>query len=149
MRAVVQRISSASVKIDGETVGRCKKGQLILLAVAPNDTVSEATWLAKKLAGLRIFTDDKGKMNLSMLDINGEALVISQFTLYGNCRKGRRPSFVGSGPPEMASRLYDKFCDLLEAEGVHVDRGVFAANMEVSLVNDGPVTLIIDTPEVS
>ena len=142
-------MSSASVAIDGETVGRCEEGQLVLLAVAPKDTVREATWLAKKIAGLRMFTDDSGKMNHSMIDINGGALVISQFTLYGNCRKGRRPSFVGSGPPEMASRLYDQFCDLLEAEGVHVERGVFAANMEVSLVNDGPVTLIIDTPEVS
>ena len=142
-------MSSASVAIDGETVGRCEEGQLVLLTVAPKDTVREATWLAKKIAGLRMFTDDSGKMNHSMIDINGGALVISQFTLYGNCRKGRRPSFVGSGPPEMASRLYDQFCDLLEAEGVHVERGVFAANMEVSLVNDGPVTLIIDTPEVS
>jgi len=142
-------VSSASVAIDGETVGSCKKGQLVLLAVAPNDTVREALWLAKKIAGLRIFTDESGKMNHSMIDINGEALVISQFTLYGNCRKGRRPSFAGSGPPDMASRLYDKFCDLLELEGVHVERGVFAANMEVSLVNNGPVTIIIDTPEVN
>ncbi len=147
MRAVVQRVSSAAVVIDGETVGRCGQGQLILLAVAHEDTEKEAEWLAKKLAVLRIFTDDEGKMNNSMIDIHGEALVISQFTLYGNCKKGRRPSFVGSGPPEMASRLYDKFCDLLEAEGVHVERGVFAADMAVSLVNDGPVTLIIDTPE--
>jgi D-tyrosyl-tRNA(Tyr) deacylase len=118
-----------------------------LLAVAHDDTPKEAAWLAKKLAGLRIFTDENGKMNNSMLDIHGEALVISQFTLYGNCKKGRRPSFVGSGPPEMASRLYDNFCDLLAAEGVHVERGVFAADMAVSLVNDGPVTLILDTPE--
>lgn len=149
MRAVVQRVSAASVKIDGETVGRCSKGQLVLLAVAQNDTDKEAAWLAKKIAGLRIFTDDSGKMNRGLTDINGEALVISQFTLYGNCRKGRRPSFVGAGHPELASRLYDKFCELLKAEGVHVEKGVFAADMSVSLVNDGPVTLIIDTPEVA
>lgn len=147
MRAVVQRVDSASVAIDGETVGRCQKGQLVLLAVGPSDTDREASWLAKKIAGLRIFADENGKMNNSMIDIQAGALVIPQFTLYGDCRKGRRPSFLGSAPPEMASRLYDKFCDLLQGEGVHVERGVFAANMMVSLVNDGPVTLIIDTPE--
>jgi len=146
MRAVLQRVSSASVDVDGATVGRCGAGLLILLGVAPEDDEKAARWLARKLAGLRIFPDDDGKMNRSVVDVGGEALVISQFTLYGDCRKGRRPSFVKSAPPSLAEPLYERFCDLLAEEGLPVERGIFAADMKVSLLNDGPVTLIIDTP---
>ncbi|MCB9762218.1 MAG: D-tyrosyl-tRNA(Tyr) deacylase [Alphaproteobacteria bacterium] len=146
MRAVVQRVREASVSVDGEVVGRCGRGLLILLAVASGDDEAAAGWMARKLAGLRIFPDDAGKMNLGLTDVSGEALVVSQFTLYGDCRKGRRPSFVGSAPPELADPLYQRFCALLGALGVPVQRGVFAADMQVSLVNDGPVTLIVDTP---
>jgi D-tyrosyl-tRNA(Tyr) deacylase len=119
---------------------------LVLLAVTHQDTEQDAQWLAQKLAGLRIFQDSAGKMNLSLLDIGGEALVVSQFTLYGSTRKGRRPSFVASARPEQAEPLYELFCDLLAAQGPPVSRGVFGAMMSVSLVNDGPVTLIVDTP---
>jgi len=146
MRAVLQRVSSASVDVDGETVGRCGPGLLILLGVAPEDDEKAARWLARKLAGLRIFPDDDGKMNRSVLDAGGGALVISQFTLYGDCRKGRRPSFVKSAHPSLAEPMYERFCELLAEEGLPVERGIFAADMKVSLLNDGPVTLIIDTP---
>lgn len=146
MRAVVQRVSGAQVEVDDNPVGRCGKGLLVLLAVGPDDTDEQARWLARKLAGLRIFPDELGKMNLGLVDVGGEALVISQFTLYGDCRKGRRPSFVRSAGPELAKPLYERFCELLEAEGVPTARGIFAADMQVSLVNDGPVTLIVDTP---
>ena len=146
MRALIQRVAHASVVVDGAEVGRCDKGVLVLLGVAPNDTEDQARWLARKVAGLRIFSDDDGKMNLGLTDIGGDALVISQFTLYGDCRKGRRPSFVGSARPEQAAPLYERFCELLAAEGVPTQRGIFAADMKVSLMNDGPVTLIVDTP---
>ena len=148
MRAVVQRVAHASVVVDGEEVGRCSTGLLVLLAVAPSDRVSDATWLAKKIAGLRIFPDENHHMNRSMTDVQGEALVISQFTLYGDCRKGRRPSFIRSAPPDHAEPLYQHFCDALAAEGVPTSRGVFGADMKVSLLNDGPVTLVVDTPPV-
>ena len=146
MRALIQRVAHASVVVDGAEVGRCGKGLLVLLGVAPNDTEDQARWLARKVSGLRIFSDDAGKMNLGLAEIGGEALVISQFTLYGDCRKGRRPSFVRSARPERAEPLYVRFCELLAAEGVPTQRGIFAADMKVRLVNDGPVTLIVDTP---
>ncbi|MCB9746261.1 MAG: D-tyrosyl-tRNA(Tyr) deacylase [Alphaproteobacteria bacterium] len=146
MRAVVQRVRHASVVVDGEEVGACGAGLLILLGVTQGDDEAKAAWLAKKLAGLRIFQDEAGKMNLGLTDIGGEALVVSQFTLYGDCRKGRRPSFVGAAHPSLAEPLYERFCALLEAEGVPVGRGVFGGDMKVSLLNDGPVTLIVDTP---
>ncbi len=146
MRALIQRVSGASVAVGGEVVGRCGVGLLVLLGVAPSDTETEALWLARKLAGLRIFPDDEGKMNRSVAEVGGGALVISQFTLYGDCRKGRRPSFVRSAHPDLAEPLYERFCELLAAEGLGVERGVFGAHMDVSLVNDGPVTLIIDSP---
>ncbi len=127
-------------------VGACGPGVLILLAVTHDDTRKEADWLARKLAGMRIFPDETGKMNLSLHDTAGEALVVSQFTLYGDCRKGRRPSYVNAARPEHAEPLYEYFCERLAAEGPEVSRGVFGAMMAVSLVNDGPVTLVVDTP---
>ncbi len=146
MRALVQRVSEAAVRVDGKVVGECGAGLLVLLAVAPDDDQATALWLAQKLAGLRIFGDDDGRMNRSVVDVDGSALVVSQFTLYGNCRKGRRPSFVRSAHPDIAEPLYRRFCELLEAEGVPAQRGIFGADMKVSLVNDGPVTLLVDSP---
>ncbi len=147
MRAVIQRVSEARVEVEGEVLGAIGPGLLILLAVGPDDGPDEVAWMARKLAGLRIFADEAGKMNLSLLDRGLGALVISQFTLYGDCRKGRRPSFVKAGPPERAEPLYLAFCDALHEQGVHsVARGRFAADMKVHLVNDGPVTLVVDSP---
>jgi D-tyrosyl-tRNA(Tyr) deacylase len=146
MRVVLQRVAHASVTVDGEQVGACERGLLLLVAVAPDDTLAQAEWMARKLAGLRIFPDDAGKMNLSVQDVGGSALAISQFTLYGDCRKGRRPSFIRSAGPDVAAPLYDRFCELLQAQGVPTQKGVFAADMQVRLLNDGPVTLVIDTP---
>lgn len=146
MRAVVQRVSRASVTVDGAVVGQIGAGLLILIGVTHDDKDKQGQWLANKLAGLRIFADDAGKMNLSVVDVGGEALVVSQFTLYGNCSKGRRPSFVGAAHPDLAEPLYEQFCDHLRAAGVrNVAHGVFGAMMDVSLLNDGPVTLIIDS----
>lgn len=133
--------------VDGETVGAVEAGVLVLLGVGPDDTEAEGEWLARKVAGLRIFPDDEGKMNRSLLDCGYGALVISQFTLFGDCRKGKRPSFVKAGPPHIAEPLYERFCEQLAAQGVgRVERGIFAADMKVSLVNDGPVTLWLETP---
>ena len=149
MRAVVQRVLQASVSVEEERVGACAGGMLVLIAVAHEDTLDDARWLARKLAGLRIFRDDAGRMNRSLLDAEGEALVISQFTLYGDCRRGRRPSFVSSAPPGIAEPLYQSFCECLAEEGIRVSRGIFGAEMAVTSVNDGPVTLIVDTPSRS
>ena len=146
MRALVQRVSSASVAVDGVVLGSIGRGFLVLLAVAPDDDDEKARWLAGKLARLRVFEDDEGKMNLSLLETGGGALVVSQFTLYGSCRKGNRPSFTGSAGPQVAEPLYERFMDLLRAEGVPVASGRFGATQQVSLVNDGPVTLIVDSP---
>jgi D-tyrosyl-tRNA(Tyr) deacylase len=146
MRAVVQRVSAASVKVDGAVVGEVNRGLLVLLGVAPGDGRPEVEWLAGKVARLRIFPDDDGKMNRSVADVGGQVLVVSQFTLYGDTRKGNRPSFVGAALPGTAEPLYEAFCGAVEAEGVGVERGRFGAHMEVALVNDGPVTLILDTP---
>ena len=148
MRALIQRVSSASVAIDGETVGSCNAGFLILLGVTHTDTEADAAYLAEKCANLRIFCDEQDKMNLSLLDVYGEALVISQFTLYGDCRKGRRPGFSDAARPELANPLYEKFVELLRAQGVRrVETGRFGADMKVSLLNDGPVTLIVESKE--
>ena len=146
MRALIQRVSHATVTVGGESVGRCGRGLLVLLGVGPKDTAKEALWLAKKVAGLRIFPDEHDRMNWSLTEIQGEALVISQFTLYGDCRKGRRPSFVSSAAPEIAEPLYQKFSEFLRGEGVPVETGIFGADMKVELLNDGPVTLWIETP---
>ena len=147
MRAVIQRVRAASVEVDGEVVGRCGPGLLVLLGVAPPDGPGEVAWMARKIAGLRIFPDDAGRFDRSLLDTGGGALVVSQFTLFGDCRKGRRPNFSGAARPEHAAPTYRAFCSALRAEGVpHVGEGVFAADMRVSLTNDGPVTLVLDSP---
>jgi D-tyrosyl-tRNA(Tyr) deacylase len=147
MRAVIQRVSHASVSVDNKIISEIEQGLLILLGVAHADDDSTAMWLAKKIAGLRIFEDDEGLMNHSLLDKRLSALVVSQFTLYGDVRKGRRPSFVAAGRPEMAAPMVTAFCQRLRQEGVvSVEEGSFGAMMDVSLVNDGPVTLIVDSP---
>lgn len=144
MRIVIQRVSTAQVDVDGKTVGSIQKGVLVLFAAHKEDTPSQTSWLANKLVNLRIFADVQDKMNLSLLDIQGEALIVSQFTLYGNCSEGRRPEFTASAPPEMAKTLYEKFVKEVREHGLKVDTGVFGARMQVSLINDGPVTFILD-----
>ncbi len=146
MRAIVQRVRSARVTVGDEVVGAVGYGLLVLLGVAPTDTVAQVQWLADKVVGLRIFADAEGKMNHGVADIGGGVLVVSQFTLYGDCRKGRRPSFVGAAAPEIAEPLYEAFLNGIRALGIPVAAGRFGAMMQVELVNDGPVTLIIDSP---
>jgi len=147
VRAVVQRVRSARVEVDGEVTGAIGRGLLVLLGVGQGDTDKQAAWLAEKIAGLRIFEDADGKMNLSVQDIGGSVLVVSQFTLYGDCRKGRRPSFTEAAPPDVADRLYQVFVSHLRALGVPVETGVFQAHMDVHLVNEGPVTIIVETAD--
>ena len=144
MRAVLQRVTHASVEVDGEIVGQIQNGLLILLGVGHGDTEAEAEWLADKTVGLRIFQDDAGKMNLSLLDTGGSALVVSQFTLLGDCRKGRRPAFTDAADPKIADQLYQQYTQFIADRGIEVQRGIFAADMKVSLLNDGPVTMVID-----
>jgi D-tyrosyl-tRNA(Tyr) deacylase len=144
VRAVVQRVSRAAVRVDGETVGTCGAGVLVLLGVGHDDTAETARRLAAKVARLRIFPDESGRFDRSLLDVRGEALVVSQFTLLADTRKGTRPSFTGAAPPEEAEPLVTAFVEAVRSEGVRVDTGVFGARMEVSLVNDGPVTIILD-----
>lgn len=145
MRAVVQRVTSAQVTVAGEIVGRIERGFLVLVGITHRDGETEAAYLARKIVGLRVFEDEDGKMNLSLTDIGGAVLAVSQFTLYGDVRKGRRPSFIDAARPEHAEPLYQRFCQLLAAEGVAVEQGVFQAHMEITLVNDGPVTIWLDT----
>ncbi len=145
MRAVIQRVSRAAVTVDGVEVGAIAMGFLVLLGVGHGDTAADADYLAEKIAHLRVFEDEAGKMNRALLDVVGAALVISQFTLYGDARKGRRPSFSDAAPPAPADRLYQYFCAALAAHGIPVARGVFQAEMSVSLVNEGPVTLLLDS----
>jgi D-tyrosyl-tRNA(Tyr) deacylase len=147
MRAVLQRVTRARVVIDQEVAGHIDRGLLILLGVTHADTPEQARWLAEKVLGLRVFTDAEGKMNLALADVGGAVLVVSQFTLYGDCRKGRRPSFLDAAPPEIAVPLYEEFIRAVRAEGVRVETGRFGAMMQVELVNDGPVTLIVDSKE--
>lgn len=146
MRAVVQRVSQCAVDVDGEKVGSIGTGLLVLLGVARGDDVSAADYLAEKISNLRIFEDGDGKMNRSLMDIRGEMLVVSQFTLLGDCRKGRRPSFIQAAPPEIADRLYLHFVEAVRSKGVHVETGQFQAMMAVTLINDGPVTLVLESP---
>ena len=148
MRAVLTRVRSASVVIDGQTVGSIGKGFLILLGVGPEDTEKECRCLAEKALSLRIFEDENGKMNLGLDAVGGEVLVVSQFTLYGNCRKGRRPSFVGAAGPELGNALYEKFLSVCAELGYPPQHGQFGADMKVESVNDGPVTLILDTDQL-
>ncbi len=145
MRAVLQRVSRARVVVDGEVIGQIGRGLLVLLGITHTDTAEQARWLADKVVGLRIFNDPAGKMNLGLEEVGGEVLVVSQFTLHGDCRKGRRPSFIEAAPPEVAVPLYEAFIDAVRALGVKVATGRFGAMMEVELVNDGPVTLIVDS----
>jgi len=144
MRAVIQRVSKASVTVDGEVVGRIGQGLVVLVGVADGDGEEQARFLANKIANLRIFSDGDGKFNLSALDVGGEALVVSQFTLYGDASKGRRPSFVRAAQPEIAEPLIERFASFLRAEGLHVETGLFGAMMMVEIHNDGPVTIILE-----
>ncbi len=145
MRACVQRVSQAWVEVEGEEVGRIGPGLLALLGVAADDSSQDASYLAEKIATLRVFEDEQGKMNLSVQEVGGGVLVVSQFTLLGDCRRGRRPSFTQAAPPEKAQQLYEFFCSELSKHGVPVAQGRFRAHMLVHLVNDGPVTLLLDS----
>lgn len=145
MRAVVQRVSRASVTVDVDIVGEISRGLLVLLGVAENDTEDDAASLAQKIAGLRIFEDDAGKMNLDLAEVGGKMLVVSQFTLLGDCRKGRRPSFIQAARPEVAEPLYQVFVSEVRGQGIGVETGRFQVHMDVALVNDGPVTLLVDS----
>ena len=145
MRAVVQRVLSASVTVEGARVSEIGPGLLVLLGVGKGDTEQDAEWMARKIAQLRIFQDDAGKMNRSLLEGTRQLLAVSQFTLYGDAQKGNRPSFIEASPPEEAKRLYALFCERLRELGITVGEGVFAAQMQVALVNDGPVTILLDS----
>ncbi len=149
MKAVLQRVAHAQVVVEGELISKIENGFLILLGVEQNDTREHADVLSKKISGMRVFEDENGKMNLSLADTNGSVLVISQFTLLADCRKGRRPSFVNAGAPDMANELYEYFCERIKNDGVEIVRkGVFGADMKVSLLNDGPVTILLDSKEL-
>ncbi len=148
MRAILTRVTSASVTIDGQTVGAIGKGFLILLGVGPEDTEKECRALAEKALGLRVFEDENGKMNLGLEDVGGQILVVSQFTLYGNCRKGRRPSFTEAAGPELGNTMYETFLSVCQELGYPPEHGRFGADMQVASVNDGPVTLILDTDQL-
>ena len=147
MRAVVQRVSRANVVIAADTVGDIGSGLVVLLGITHTDTPSQAQWLAEKVAGLRIFNDAEGKMNHDLVDVGGAMLIVSQFTLYGDCRKGKRPSFIDAAPPSIAIPLYETFINSVKALGISVAEGRFGADMKVELVNDGPVTLIVDSKQ--
>ena len=145
MRAIIQRVTRASVTVEGRVAGQIGAGLLVLLGVGRLDNSQAAAYLAEKIANLRIFSDEAGKMNHSLLDVGGAALVVSQFTLYGDTRGGRRPSYIEAAPPEVATRLYEEFVRELRARGVPAETGVFQAHMRVELVNDGPVTILLDS----
>ncbi len=145
MRAVIQRVKESSVKVDGKIIGRIGRGLLVLLGVAGSDKPSDADYLAEKIINLRIFEDENGKMNRSLIETGGEMLVVSQFTLLGDCKKGRRPSFISAANPEKADELYEYFVKKVRDKDISVETGLFRAMMDVSLINDGPVTLIIES----
>lgn len=149
MRAVIQRVKHASVSVDNQITGEIKQGFLVLLGVTHTDTEKEVDWLAKKITDLRVFNDSEDKMNLGLKDVNGELLIISQFTLYGNCIKGRRPAFIDAAKPDVANELYEKFLKKCKDLGFKTEAGIFGADMKVELLNNGPVTLIIDTKDCS
>ena len=149
MRAVIQRVKHASVSVDNQITGEIKQGFLVLLGVTHTDTEKEVDWLAKKITDLRVFNDSDDKMNLGLKDVDGELLIISQFTLYGNCIKGRRPAFIDAAKPDIANELYEKFLKKCKDLGFKTESGIFGAYMKVELLNDGPVTLIIDTKDCS
>ena len=145
MRAVIQRVTRARVTVEGQTVGAIERGFLVLLGVGQGDTAADAEYLADKTAGLRVFADAEGKMNLALAEAGGVVLVVSQFTLYGDCRKGRRPSFDEAAAPELANYLYQEYVEALRTRGLRIETGTFQATMHVELVNDGPVTLLLDS----
>ena len=147
MKALIQRVNRADVSVAGEVAGSTGPGMLILLGVGQDDDEKDAAWLAAKCANLRIFDDREGRLNLSLLETRGEALVVSQFTLYADVRKGRRPSYTDAAEPQKALRLFEVFCQELREEGVEVEMGSFGERMEVELINDGPVTLMVETPQ--
>jgi D-tyrosyl-tRNA(Tyr) deacylase len=147
MKAVIQRVVAARVEVDGKTVGAINRGILVLLGVEKGDMEQDADWLAEKITQLRIFEDEGGKMNLSVADVGGAVLSVSQFTLAGNCRKGKRPSFDSAAPPDEGKRLYDHFTRMVRDRGIPTETGIFQAMMQVTLVNDGPVTFILESPK--
>ena len=144
MKIVVQRVSKAQVEVEGKIVGKIEKGFLVLLGVTHGDTKEQADYIVKKLCNLRLFTDENGKMNLSLKDVGGELLIVSQFTLYADTSSGNRPSFINAEKPEEANKLYEYVCKECEKKGIKVEKGIFGAHMKVSLLNDGPVTIIIE-----
>lgn len=144
MKIVIQRVKNASVEVENKIVGKIEKGFLVLIGIKVGDTKEQADYLVKKLCGLRIFADENDKMNLSLKDVNGKMLIVSQFTLYGNCSDGNRPSFIEAARPEEAVPLYEYFCDECTKRGIEVQKGIFGADMKVQLLNDGPVTIIIE-----
>ena len=148
MRAVIQRVSEAKVEVDGDIIGKIGEGFLVLLGVRKDDSEEDVRYLADKVMGLRIIEDETGKMNLSIADVNGQILAVSQFTLYGDCRKGRRPSFDEAAPPEVAERLYNLFIEEIRKSGIKVEAGKFGALMDVHLVNSGPVTILLDSKKL-
>jgi D-aminoacyl-tRNA deacylase len=147
MRACIQRVSSARVIVDGKSVGEIGRGLLVLLGVAAEDADADLRWMVDKVVGLRVFEDADGKMNLALADVGGELLVVSQFTLLGDCRRGRRPSFVGAAPPDQAERMYEQFVEAARQQGIRVATGRFRTQMNVELVNDGPVTILLDSTD--
>jgi D-aminoacyl-tRNA deacylase len=149
MKVILQRVSQASVEVDGNVVGKINRGLLALVGIAHGDSASTIRWMVEKTVGLRIFEDEDGKMNRSVIEIGGAVLAVSQFTLLSDCRKGRRPSFTGAALPEIAKALYEDYCDQIEHSGVPVQLGVFGADMQVSLINDGPVTIILERDSTS
>jgi D-tyrosyl-tRNA(Tyr) deacylase len=148
MRAVVQRVSEASVTVDGSVIGQIGRGFLVLLGISHGDTQKDVVWMATKIAGLRVFEDSEGRMNLGLADVGGAVLLVSQFTLYGDCRKGRRPSFIEAARPEVAVPLYQAVAAELRGAGLQVETGKFQAHMDVRLLNDGPVTLLLDSTQL-
>lgn len=145
MRVVIQRSKEANVQVNGEIVGKIEKGLVLLVGITHSDTIDDVNYIADKVVNLRIFEDEEDKMNLSLLEVDGSILSISQFTLYGDCRKGRRPNFMEAAKPDYANELYEKFNECLKTKGVHVETGIFGAMMDVSLINDGPVTIILES----
>lgn len=148
MRFVIQRVNEASVAVEGQVIGQIKKGFLVFIGVSGDDTKEIADKMVKKLLGLRIFDDENDKINLSLTDVGGELLLISQFTLYANCKKGYRPSFIEAGAPDMANEMYEYIIEKCKSEGYHVETGSFGADMKVSLLNDGPFTIVLDSDNI-
>jgi D-tyrosyl-tRNA(Tyr) deacylase len=147
MRVVLQRVTRASVSVENKIIGKINKGLLILLGITHTDNEQDVKWIVNKISGLRIFSDENGKMNKSIEDVNGEILLVSQFTLYGDSKKGRRPSFIDAAKPDIAIPLYEKVIEAIKIKNINITTGIFGADMKVELLNDGPVTLIIDSPE--